>query len=223
VGGGAGSIVRWLSDRVGPGGRVLATDLDTRFLEKIDAPNVEVRRHDILTDELEPATFDLVHSRFLLEHLPGYRDALARMIDGLRPGGWIVVEDVDFAGAIFGDPDQRPGIPAEAIPIGAELTSRMMAMAPVRGIQPELGRRLPELLVEHGLEDVGAEGHTNLVWSLSEQSELGRLSIDQVTKAAMNAGLLSEEDRNRYMSLFTEPGRGTFTPLRFGAWGRKPA
>lgn len=223
VGGGAGSITRWLCERVGAEGRVVATDLDVRFLEAIDAPNLEVRRHDILEDDLETGAFDLVHSRFLLEHLPGYRDALARMVDALAPGGWIVVEDVDFAGAIMADPSQRPGYPPESVEIGAELTRRMLSFSGARGIQPELGRRLPELLIEAGLEDVGAEGRTNLMWSGSPESELGRLSLERVTKVAADAGLITQEDRERYMSIVTEPGHASFSPLRFGAWGRKPS
>ncbi|HEX2296639.1 MAG TPA: methyltransferase [Actinomycetota bacterium] len=222
VGGGAGSIARWLCERVGPEGRVVATDLDVRFLEQIDAPNLEVRRHDVLEDELEREAYDLVHSRFLLEHLARYREALAKMVDALAPGGWIVVEDVDFAVAIFGDPEQRPGHPPESVATAAELTARLAGLAQLRGIQAELGRRLPELLIEAGLEEVGAEGRTNLMWSGSEESELGRLSLERVTKIAADAGLISEDDRARYMKVVTEPGHASFSPLRFGAWGRKP-
>ncbi|MGH8922388.1 MAG: SAM-dependent methyltransferase, partial [Actinomycetes bacterium] len=42
VGAGGGSITRWLCDRVGPGGRVLAIDLDTRFVEQLDDENLDV-------------------------------------------------------------------------------------------------------------------------------------------------------------------------------------
>lgn len=222
IGGGAGSIARWLCERVGPKGRVVATDLDVRFLDQIDAPNLEVRRHDILEDELEAGGYDLVHSRFLLEHLERYREALARMVDALAPGGWIVVEDVDFAVAIMGDPNERPGYPPESVATAAEMTSRLAALAKFRGIQGELGRRLPALLTEAGLEDVGAEGRLNFVWTGSEEAELGRLSLDRVTRVAADAGAISEEERERYMRSVTEPGQGYFSPLRFGAWGRKP-
>ena len=222
IGGGGGSITRWLCERVGSEGRVVATDLDTRFLDEIDSPNLEVRRHDILEDELEEGAFDLVHSRFLLEHLPGYRDALARMIDALKPGGWILVEDVDFAGALLADASQRPGYPPETVPVAAELAHRLLALAPVRGIQPELGRRLPELLAGAGLEDVGGEGRTSWLWTGTEEAELGRLSLDRVTKVAADAGAITQDEREQYMAVVTEPGIGTFTPLRFGAWGRKP-
>ncbi|HYP23649.1 MAG TPA: methyltransferase domain-containing protein [Actinomycetota bacterium] len=222
VGGGAGSIARWLCERVGAEGRVVATDLDVRFLEEIDAPNLEVRRHDILEDELEQGAYDLVHSRFLLEHLAGYREALAKMVDALAPGGWIVVEDVDFALAIMGDADERPGYPPESIPVAAEMSQRLGGLAKVRGIQAELGRRLPALLAEAGLEEIGAEGRTNLMWTGTEEAELGRLSLERVTRLAADAGVITEEDRDRYMKVVTEPGQASFSPLRFGAWGRKP-
>lgn len=51
VAAGGGSIVRWLADRVGPTGQVVATDLDIRHLAAVAAPNVEVLRHDLTVDE----------------------------------------------------------------------------------------------------------------------------------------------------------------------------
>jgi 2-polyprenyl-3-methyl-5-hydroxy-6-metoxy-1,4-benzoquinol methylase len=222
VGGGGGSIARWLCERVGPSGGVVATDLDTRFLDEIDAPNLEVRRHDILKDELESESFDLVHSRFLLEHLAEYRTALDRMIAAVKPGGWLVAEDVDFAGAILADADQRAGVPPESVATFVELSEKLLGMATGGGIQPELGRQLPVLLHEAGLVDVGAEGRTRFFWSQTEQSEVGRLSIERVTQFAVSGGFITEDDRERYLRLFTDPGIGSYTPFVYGAWGRKP-
>ena len=42
-GAGHGSIARWLADRVGPSGRVVATDIDPRFLASSAGANLEVR------------------------------------------------------------------------------------------------------------------------------------------------------------------------------------
>ena len=72
VGGGGGSMAEWLCGAVGPSGRVVATDLQTKFLEAIDAPNLEVRRHDITGEDLEPDTFDLVMARKVLEPLENF-------------------------------------------------------------------------------------------------------------------------------------------------------
>src|ERR1700674_2572491 len=41
VGGGGGSIAAWLAERVGPTGSVLVTDVDPRYLEFLNAHNVE--------------------------------------------------------------------------------------------------------------------------------------------------------------------------------------
>ncbi len=70
VGAGGGSVTRWLCDRVGPSGRVLAVDIDTRFVDELDHPSLEVRRQDIVTQPLRAGEFDLVHARAVLMHLP---------------------------------------------------------------------------------------------------------------------------------------------------------
>src|SRR5271170_673599 len=57
VGGGGGSIARWLADRVTPAGHVVVTDIDPRWLAA-GHPTIELRRHDITADELERDAFD---------------------------------------------------------------------------------------------------------------------------------------------------------------------
>jgi SAM-dependent methyltransferase len=79
AGAGGGSIAVWLSDRVGPGGSVLATDLDTTVLREVSRPNLVVAAHDVLVDDLPEAEFDLVHMRLLLAWLPEPHRALRRL------------------------------------------------------------------------------------------------------------------------------------------------
>ena len=71
VGAGAGSVAQWLSSRVGLTGKVVATDIDIRFLRQLSIPNLEIRQHDIIKDDLETDLYDLVHCRTVLMHLPG--------------------------------------------------------------------------------------------------------------------------------------------------------
>src|SRR5262245_25255929 len=94
VGAGRGSIARILAERVGPNGRVIATDINPRFLDSLKASNVEVRQHDILTDRLD-GPYDFVHSRYLLEHLSNPAKALTHMVGALRPGGVLLAEATD--------------------------------------------------------------------------------------------------------------------------------
>src|SRR4051794_21337233 len=93
AGAGGGSVTEWLCKRVGDQGRVLATDIDTRFVGELTYPNLDVRRHDITTDDVPESEFDLVHARLLLEHLPAHALALSKLVAALKPGGWLLVED----------------------------------------------------------------------------------------------------------------------------------
>jgi SAM-dependent methyltransferase len=92
VGAGRGSIARWLAGVVAPGGAVLATDLDAERFEH-GSTNVRFLQHDVTVDPLPAGSFDLIHARFLLEHVAEPQRALERLRDALRPGGVLVVED----------------------------------------------------------------------------------------------------------------------------------
>ena len=104
IGGGRGSITRWMSEWVGPTGYVTATDLQMGFLSEIDASNVEVLRHDVRTDTFPPVSFDLIRTRAVLIHISRSVDLLGRMVTWLVPGGWLVLEEPDF-GMWMGDAD----------------------------------------------------------------------------------------------------------------------
>jgi SAM-dependent methyltransferase len=142
VGCGAGSVARWLADRVGASGRVLATDLDPRFVEGHGRSNLEILRHDILSDPLEDGTFDLAHERALLVHLPERQQALERMVAAVRPGGWVVAEDPDHGGAMI--PALRRYVDR---PKHAELWERVFqgldALFTRAGADASFGPRLP--------------------------------------------------------------------------------
>jgi SAM-dependent methyltransferase len=92
VGAGRGSIARWLSVVVGSDGQVLATDLDDRWFDPART-GIAFRRHDVVRDSAPGHAFDLVHARFVLEHLPDPRAVIARLAESLRPGGVLVLED----------------------------------------------------------------------------------------------------------------------------------
>ena len=99
IGAGAGSIVRWLSEAVGPRGGVTAVDLDCRFLRDFSCANVQIVEGDFNQLNLPPKSFDLVHARYVLVHMAEPQAVIRRMLNMLKPGGWIVVEEPDFSAA----------------------------------------------------------------------------------------------------------------------------
>ena len=99
VGGGGGSVARWLSKKVGRLGHVLVTDINPSFLAGLegDLGNVKVLRPDITdASDLPSRTFDLAHARLVLIHIPEREKALSNMVSTLKPGGWVMVEDFDI-------------------------------------------------------------------------------------------------------------------------------
>ncbi len=96
VGAGGGSVTQMLAERVGRTGSVVAVDVDTSLLEGLASDQIEVRRHNLLSDPLPPDAFDLVHARLLLMHLPSRLEALRRLARAARPGGWVAAIDPDF-------------------------------------------------------------------------------------------------------------------------------
>src|SRR5262245_49683388 len=193
VGAGAGSIVEWLCRRVGPDGKVVATDLQAGFLQTIEAPNLEVRRHDITADELEREAFDLVSSRKVLEHLADPPAALERMASALRPGGWLLVEDADLASLMRVSVPHRQRFERAYVKFLEALRST--------GFQAALGVRLGDELRALGLRDVRLKGVTG-EWTAAGDHPVGkvyRMTIERLRERIVNAGLLTNEEVDQFL------------------------
>lgn len=221
VAGGGGSIAAWLCRRVGPEGRVVATDIDTRFLDTIDEPNLEVLRHDLTCDELPEDAFDLIHARLLLEHLPDRDSILKRLVSALKPGGWIVVEDMDW-GPIMAKPPIVFAHPPSATRATVRLWRSMIAVMEDAGYDATYGRRLPGELVAAGLADVGAESRDRLVWGGSPEMAVHRWSIERLRPALVASGRATDRDVDRELGRVADPGSAWRGALIVAAWGRRP-
>ncbi|MHB8681321.1 MAG: class I SAM-dependent methyltransferase [Acidimicrobiales bacterium] len=96
LGAGAGSMVEWLSDRVGVDGSVTAVDRDTSQLGVLGRrANVRLVSADLCGLELEPGALHLVHSRSVLMHLDCPDEVVRRAVDWLRPGGTVFFEETE--------------------------------------------------------------------------------------------------------------------------------
>ncbi|MGF1431661.1 methyltransferase domain-containing protein [Kitasatospora sp. LaBMicrA B282] len=155
VGAGGPTLPLALAERVGPTGRVLATDLDTSWLTDLPGGTVEVVRHDLTRDAPPAGQFDLVHARLLLVHLPDRAAALTRLAAAVRPGGWLVIEDADPALQPLACADEHG--PAEVL--ANRIRRGFRALLAERGVDLAFGRTLPRLLRTAGLTGVTAEAY----------------------------------------------------------------
>jgi SAM-dependent methyltransferase len=216
VGGGGGSIAAWLAARVAPSGRVLVTDIDPRFLESLQSPNLEVRRHDIVNDPLPEAAFDLIHSRLVLLHVPEREKALARMVVALKPGGWLVDEEFD-ASSIPPNPVANPG---EVFLKTLTATRRVMQD---RGADDRtFARRLFNRLRAHGLVEVEAQASLSMWHSGSPGASLLRANFEQLHRTMIDAGYLTEEEFNQDLARLNDPDFIMPSPIMWTVWGRRP-
>ncbi len=220
VGAGRGSIARWLCERVTPHGSVVATDIDTRFLDAEPTPGLEARKHEIIGDALEEGAFDLVHSRLLLEHLPARADVLAKLYRAVKPGGWLVIEDSDWT-LLRAPAAERYHVPQSAWPIEVKVVEAFLALFDRAGVDWNYGRQLPQRLLALGLDDVHASLSTELVRGGSSQSVFYRMSTELV-RAGLRATNLSSHELETWQAHLADPATAWMNLPLMTAWGRKP-
>lgn len=216
VGAGSGSMARWMCERVGPDGWVLAIDLETRYLDALDLPNLEVRCLDIASETAEPASFDLVHTRAVLVHIPEYKQAVRSMVSALRPGGWLLLEEPDVVslGSAACDPAD---IDAMARTIDAIVQVHLAA-----GADPYLGKRLPALLGELGLTDIAVEGSALVSRGGSAHAQCLALSVTKIQDKLLETGRVSKAEVERFLALMDDPDYLLMDCVLVGARARKP-
>jgi ubiquinone/menaquinone biosynthesis C-methylase UbiE len=218
VGAGSGSIAGWLAGRVGEKGHVLATDLDVRWLaQRLRAPNVEVRQHDVVHDALPEQYFDLVHERLVLVHVRERVAALARLVSALRPGGWLLVEDFDSD--LSADPFVDPASADEELGVRVVRGVRMLLAR--RGADTALGHKLPQMLRAAGLVDVGADAY-QVIDGGDASRELQRANVTQVADELIDQGFLGRDELERYLQVLDDGAVQPLSPLLVSAWGRRP-
>jgi SAM-dependent methyltransferase len=223
---GGGDVTLELAGRAGSTGRVVGVDFDNEKLAMARTEagaagrNVEYRRADVTTED-PGAGFDLVYTRFLLTHLRDPAGACDRLRRALRPGGAVIVEDIDLSGS-FCHPD---------CPAYRRYCEVYVATARARGVDPNIGPRLPELLRGAGFEHVGVSA-VQPVGAVSEGLEgdvklACALTLENIAEAAVAAGVAEREELDRAIDELYRFAADAVTLMSFPrivqAWARRPA
>jgi ubiquinone/menaquinone biosynthesis C-methylase UbiE len=215
VGGGGGSIAAWLATRVGPTGHVLVTDLDPRFLDRLQTPNLEVRRHNIASEPLPEAAFDLIHARLVLIHLPDREKVLERLVAALKPGGYLIDEEFDSV-SLRSDPAVSPG------EIQLKSQAAFFQVGEERGIERRWGRLIYGRLRALGLVEVRAEARLSMWQGGSVGASLMRANFEQLHDPLIAGGRITEQELQQDLAKLDSPDFMMPSPIMWTAWGRRP-
>jgi ubiquinone/menaquinone biosynthesis C-methylase UbiE len=215
VGGGGGSIARWLGRRVGETGSVLVTDIEPRWMEQLDEANVEVRVHDIVNDPLPEAAFDLVHARLVLVHLPGRRRALDTMLRALRPGGWVLIEEF-----VHPSPVDPRGVCPEEAACFQRVHEAMVALMAESGADMDWGRQVYGELRQRGCTQIAAEGFFEVWAGGSTGIRLHRANCDQLADRIVASGRADRAELDIFRQLLDNPALTVNSQLMVSTRGR---
>jgi len=221
IGCGSGDTTIELARRVGPNGHVLGGDIDDTKVKlarheaaQLNVSNVEFQVLDIRESDLTVA-FDLVYARFVLTHLSDPDSVVGSIHRLLKPGGLVILEDIDFSGH-FVYPESR------AFNRYHEL---YCAVVQKRGGNPNIGPQLPLMLRQSGFEDIqvsvvqpmGLEGEVKVITPLT---------LENIADAVIKEELATREEisdlvRDLY-DFVADPETLAGTPRVVQTWGRRP-
>src|SRR5665647_313396 len=201
--------------QVGAGGHVLATDIDTSWLDSGDT-GFEVLRHDVGAEPPPSGFFDLVHARLVLVHVPQRARALVAMVAALKPGGWILLEEADPALQPLVCPDET-GAEQE---LANKVKRGFRTLLEAHGVDLAYGRTLPRLLRNVGLIEVQSDAFFPMGGPAC--TELERATVEQVRDALIAAGIATEAEIELHLLNVASGRLDLATSPMVSAWGRKP-
>jgi SAM-dependent methyltransferase len=216
-------IIDLLAERVGPGGQVTGLDvhpanvaLARQFAAGLGLANVQVMAGDARRTGLPSACCDLVHARTLLINVPDPAGVVAEMVRLARPGGWVAVIEPNVALAMCQPPD----------PAWDRLVELFLSVHRGDDADPFVGRRLPELLRQAGLADIGVEAKADIYPPGHSRRTIRLDLVRSMRPKIIERGLadereLDEVDRAARDHL-ANPRTLVLPHQLFLAWGRKP-
>ena len=211
LGAGNGSIAKILAGIAGPSGHVVASDVDLSFMGDLRAPGLEVRKIDVLKDEIETVSYDFVTARALLHHLPERKAALRRMVDALKPGGAFLSIEPDMLPCTVAAPESM-----------RLFWQGWLKWSVESGIDYFVGRKIPAWLDSIGVESVAAEGHTAHFNGGADWGAYWISTIRELTPSLTKMGHVTQPMLEDFDAHFSDPHYWTSVITFTAAWGRKP-
>ena len=216
VGAGGGSVARWMVDRVGPTGRVAATDLNPVALSP--GQGYEIIAHNLVTEPVPDGPWDIIHARLVLLHIPERVQILRKLAGALAPGGALVIEEwaSEYLPKLtLSAPDAASGALIEAYH-----TTLIQRILTSNGNDPTWAGRVHATMVAEGLVDVDTAIESRS-WRGGEPGALLIIAnIEQVYDRFQAEGFTAE-DLDRLCELARDPRVVIRSHFTYSTIGRK--
>ena len=224
LGCGPRGILELLAGRVSPGGRVAGVDADpahtamaAEFAARRGLSCVEILTADARRTPLASGSFDVVHARTLLVNVPEPAEVVAEMVRLARPGGWVASMEPDTEYAMC-----HPPHPAHA---------RICEIFPLvfgrNGADHKIGRRVPELFLRAGLEDVRVDAVVQMYPPGNSRRTILLELVRSMRPQILEMGLASEAELDELDAAarahLDDPRTVAVWGHLFRTWARKPA
>jgi SAM-dependent methyltransferase len=224
LGCGAMGILRPLSRRVGPSGRVVGVDLDAKqlagaraFVKEAGLSSVEILELDAYRTGLPAEAFDLVHVRFVFAPVGRDDELLREMLRLVRPGGVIAIQE----------PDASSWTCLPPRPSWDRLKEAILEAFALGGGDFNAGRRIHAMLRGAGLKDVSVRA---AVQALSGGHPYLRLPVQfaaSLRGRILDANLMSSSQLDEAVAecerIAADPEICGLTFTVVQAWGSAPA
>jgi SAM-dependent methyltransferase len=191
LGCGPSGILELLAAAVGPSGRVVGLDADPvhvaaarQLAAEAGLGCVSVLAGDARRTGLPGGEFDLVHARTLLVTVPAPSEVVAEMARLARPGGWVACQEPDVEHALCYPP----------LPEWDRLRELFTLSFGRSGADLRLGRRLPELLSQAGLEQAEVTVHAGCYPAGHSRRTLLPDLVRSLRSVILDLGLASEAE-----------------------------
>jgi len=203
VGCGLGRDAEAMVEHVGPSGRVVGIDFSQELIAKATertkglATRPEFLVGDALALEFADDTFDACREDRMLQHLHDPARAMAEMVRATRPRGRVSVLEPDWHTLTIAGGDLAV----------AQAVTRQRAV--VMNRQGDIGRRLVQLLMDAGCDDVDVEGR--VLWCRDLGTFDFVLTIRGALEAAMANGAIARDAGEAWWQAMRElDARGRF-------------
>jgi len=216
LGPGRGSMLGFVSEAIGPDGTLVGIDQNPRFLDGIDIANTTVMAGDFAEATFADAPFDLIYTRFVLQHLRDAPAALRRIHDLLRPGGTLVALEIDFGSHVACDPGHPSAALFDRIRGAIDAGLREADITELL-----FGRRLPTLFAGAGLAVTSADYRSHVLSGGSEEAAFWKWNAEITIEAAIAAGTLGEDARD-ILPVHDDPTFRFLSPMLSVAVGHRP-